>query len=119
MNADNYVSEKVIVEKIGGFCVDLSHFKIAQAKFTKDFEYVHYKKGKADFSCNHLNGYDAKKNSDMHIVKCSKDFDYLKTLPKFLFGKIIAIEADSGIFEQVKFKKYLTGFLNRILFGKN
>jgi hypothetical protein len=114
MNYDDSVSQKVMVEKIGGFCVDFSHFKAAQTKFTKDFEYTHYKKGKVKFSCNHLNGYDPKKNSDMHTVRSPKDFDYLKTLPAFLFGRVIGLEVDNEIPEQIEFKNYLTRFLGDI-----
>ena len=44
MNFDNFVSKKVKVEKIGGFCVDLAHFKVAMEKLSKDFEYVFKKR---------------------------------------------------------------------------
>lgn len=117
MNTDNYISQKVVVEKIGGFCVDLSHFKVAQTKWSKEFDYTYCKKKKISFLCNHLNGYDAVKNSDLHTIKSLKDFDYLKTLPKFLFGKIIALEVENGILQQIKFKNYLAGLLNK--FFKN
>jgi hypothetical protein len=119
MNYDDSVSQKVMVEKMGGFCVDFSHFKAAQTKFTKDFEYTHYKKGKVKFSCNHLNGYDAKENSDMHTVKNLKDFDYLKTLPEFLFGKAIGLEVDNEISEQIEFKNYLVNFLSKAFSKEN
>jgi hypothetical protein len=85
MNVDNYVSPKVKIENIGGFCVDFSHFKRALTYWTKDFDYTYFKKNKSKFGCNHLNGYDWKKNTDMHTVKGVKDFDYLETLPKFIF----------------------------------
>jgi len=118
MNYDNFVSQKVMVGRIGGFCVDLSHFKAAQTKFTKDFEYVYYKNGKANFPCNHLNGYDPKRNSDTHIVKSLKSFDYLRTLPRFLFGSVIGLETDNEIPEQLKFKNYLVKFLENTFNGK-
>ncbi len=117
MDANNYISQKVIVEKIGGFCVDLSHFKIAQTGWTKEFDYTYFRKGKIKFACNHLNGYDEIKNADMHTVKSLKDFDYLTTLPKFIFGKIIALETDNSIAQQIKFKKYLVKLLED-LFNK-
>jgi len=107
MNANNYISQKVIVEKIGGFCVDLSHFRIAITSWTKEFDYTYFRKEKAIFACNHLNGYSEKKNTDLHAVKSLKDFDYLKTLPNFLFGKIIALEMENSIPQQIKFKKFL------------
>ncbi len=112
MNFDNAVAESVKVKKIGGFCVDLSHFKAAEEKHSKEFEYVFQKRNISRlFGCNHLNGYSYRKNEDIHFVKSLKDFDYLKTLPRFLFGKVIAIETYNSIAEQLKYKKYLIGFL--------
>ena len=107
MDYNDSVPQKVMVEKIGGFCVDFSHFWLSAKKFTKDFEYIYYKKGKANFACNHVNGYEKKSNSDMHTVKSVKSFDYLKQIPEFLFGKAIALEVENSIPEQIKFKKYL------------
>ncbi len=112
MDANDYISQKVVVEKIGGFCVDLSHFKIAQTSWTKEFEYTYLKKEKVNFPCNHLNGYSEKENTDLHTIKDLKDFDYLKTLPKFLFGKVIALEVENSISQQIKFKKYLVKLLS-------
>ena len=40
------------------------------------------------------------------------NFDYLKTMPKFLFGKIIALETFNSIKEQLIFKEYLIGLLS-------
>lgn len=112
MNTDDYISPKVEVEKIGGFSVDLSHFKIGLANWAKEFDYTYMRKHKANFACNHLNGYDEVENTDMHTIKSLKDFDYLKTLPKFLFGKVIALEVENDISQQIKFKKYLVKLLN-------
>ncbi len=107
MNFDNLVSKSVDVEKIGGFCVDLAHFKCGMEKLSKDFEYVFERKDKKLFACNHLNGYDPKKNIDMHTIYGLKNFGYLKTLPKFVFGATIALETFNPIKEQMEFKKYL------------
>jgi hypothetical protein len=119
MNYDGSVSGNVRVERLGGFCVDLSHFKAAQTDFTKEFEYTYYKNAKANFACNHLNGYDGKKNLDVHTVKNASEFDYLKTLPKFIFGKVIALEMFNGISEQIEYKKYLAGLLGDIFSEKD
>lgn len=107
LNQDNFVSKKVQVQRIGGFCVDLSHFKVAEEKWFKEFEYIMNKKKSESFKCNHLNGYSPKKNSEVHFIKSLKDFDYIKTPPKFLFGNFIALEVYNPISEQLKFKKYL------------
>ncbi len=112
MNYDGHIAGNVKVKKIGGFCIDLSHFKAAEERWKKDFQYI-LRRNKIHkyFGCNHLNGFSYKTNSDLHTVKSSKDFDYLKTLPKFLFGKVIALEVFNGITDQLKFKKYLEKFL--------
>lgn len=112
MNFDNFVSKKVKVEKIDGFCVDLAHFKVGMEMLSKDFEYVFNRKGvKKYFDCNHLNGWDPKTNRDMHTIHSLSDFEYLKTMPNFLFGKIVALETFNSIKEQLKFKEYLAGLL--------
>jgi len=111
-NYDNAVADYVKVEKIGGFCVDLSHFKASGKGRVKEFEYIfERKKHRQLFACNHLNGYSYRKNEDIHLIKSLKDFDYLRTLPRFLFGKIIAIEAYNSIAEQLKYKEYLISLL--------
>lgn len=116
MNTDNFISQSVKVDRIGGFCVDLSHFKVEITKWSREFEYI-FKRRKTDryFKCNHLNGYSARRNIDMHTVERLKDFDYLKTLPKFVFGDIISLETENRIKEQLEFKKYLDKMLKEIL----
>lgn len=114
MNFDNIVSKKVKVEKIGGFCIDLSHFKVALEKLTKDFEYVFERKDIHQyFKCNHINGWNSETNKDMHTILDVKNFDYLKTLPPFVFGETIALEVFNSIKEQLEFKKYLAGLLKK------
>lgn len=108
MNFDNFVSKKVTVESIGGFCVDLAHFKVGMEMLNKDFDYVYTRKDMPKyFACNHLNGWDSEKNVDIHTIKSLNDFDYLKTMPDFLFGKCIALEVFNSIEEQLEFKQYL------------
>ncbi|MCK5212221.1 hypothetical protein KAJ89_05970 [Candidatus Parcubacteria bacterium] len=112
-NFDDYVPQNVKVEKIGGFCVDLAHFKVAQEKWTKEFEYVIQRRNNKDiFACNHLSGYSKSKNRDLHDPKSIKDFEYLKTLPDFVFGKVIALEVYNSIKEQLEFKKQIIKLLN-------
>ena len=111
LNYDNKLNKNVKVRKIGGFCIDLSHFKASIAHGTKEAEYIFLRKEKNIFLCNHLNGYDPNQRKDKHTITSLKDFDYLTTLPKFVFGKIIAIEAYNSIKEQLKFKKYLEEIL--------
>jgi hypothetical protein len=116
MNIDNFVSQSVRVNKIGGFCVDLAHFKIEITKWSREFEYI-FERRKTDryFKCNHLNGYSSGKNRDMHTVERLQDFEYLKTLPKFVFGDIISLETENRIKDQLEYKKYLTKMIDEIL----
>ncbi|MDP2930797.1 MAG: hypothetical protein Q8N56_04345 [bacterium] len=112
MDHDSFISKSVKIERIGGFCVDLSHFKAAEGKWSKEFEYtIKKKKVSRYFACNHLNGYSYELNSDLHTIKSLEDFNYLKTLPNFLFSKVIALEMGNSIAEQLKFKKYLLELL--------
>ena len=113
MNKDNFISKNVQVEKIGGFCVDLSHFKAAEEAWTKEFLYTLKRADQKIFACNHLNGYSYRYNADLHTIRSLSEFDYLKTLPKFLFGKWIAIETFNSIKKQLEFKKYLIKFLDK------
>ncbi|HQB84986.1 MAG TPA: hypothetical protein PLZ69_00930 [Candidatus Pacearchaeota archaeon] len=116
MNFDNFVSKKVKVEEIRGFCVDLAHFKVGMEMLNKDFDYVYNKKDVPKyFVCNHLNGWNPETNRDMHTVNSLEYFDYLKTMPVFLFGKCIAIELFNPIKEQLEFKKYLVSLLSERL----
>lgn len=112
LDYNNYVPKNVLVKKIKGFCIDLSHFKADEERWTKEFEYIlKRKKHHEYFVCNHLNGFSYKKLRDIHVMKNLKDFDYLKTLPNFVFGKIIAIETWNSIKDQIKFKKYVLKIL--------
>jgi len=114
MNYDDQIDEDVKVEKIGGFCIDLSHFKASIARGTKEAEYIYERKDKIKFSCNHLNGYDPVNKKDKHIITDLKDFDYLTTLPKFVFSQVITIEVYNSIKEQLVFKKYLEKMLEEM-----
>lgn len=114
MNNDDFISKKVDLSKIGGFCIDVSHFKKAEERWVKEYEFVMNKRKRKDlFVCNHLSGYSYRKNTDLHTARKNNDFDYLRTLPKFIFGKCVAIEIDNPIRQQLKFKKHIVKLLNK------
>ncbi len=46
MNTDNIISQEVKVGEIGGFCVDLAHFKVSQVRGCKEFDYIMERKNK-------------------------------------------------------------------------
>jgi len=112
MDKNNKIPKNVDVSKIGGFCIDLAHFKAEEELWSKEFSYI-IKREKIHkyFKCNHLNGYNYKTNSDLHTITSLKQFSYLKTLPKFVFGKYIALETFNSIEEQLKFKEHIIKLL--------
>ncbi|MFZ5955206.1 MAG: hypothetical protein ACOYT4_02170 [Nanoarchaeota archaeon] len=105
LNFDNHLSKKVDVKKVGGFCIDLSHYKASEIRNTKEFEYLI--KNKNLVKCNHLNGFSFETCFDVHRIKSLEEFEYLKTIPDLLYGKIIALETENGIREQLRFKEHL------------
>jgi len=115
MDYNSQIDKDVKVRQIGGFCIDLSHFKSSIARGAEEASYIFQRKEKIRFNCNHLNGYDPVNKKDIHTVADLKDFDYLTTLPKFVFGKIIALEVYNPIKEQIKFKEYLLKLLGNYL----
>jgi hypothetical protein len=116
MNYNDKIPKDAKVEKIGGFCIDLSHFKSAKERGVIEYNYIMKRKGlKKRFLGNHLNGYSSKEKRDIHAVNNVKQFDYLLTLPKFVFGKYIALEMFNTIEEQIKYKKYLLRLLKNKL----
>ena len=113
LNYNNRIPANVDIGKIGGFCVDLAHFKAAEEKWSKEFEYTLKRKNKKSiFACNHLSGYSAAKNIDLHSPKNKRDFEYVKTLPDFLIGDVIAIEIYNPIKDQLKFKRQIIAMLS-------
>src|SRR4030042_6822815 len=79
MNKDNKIPKNVDVSKIGGFCIDMSHFKIEQKLWSKEFLYI-IKREKIHryFKCNHVNGYNFDTNADIHKITNLKQFNYLR-----------------------------------------
>ncbi|MBR9705156.1 hypothetical protein GOV12_07120 [Candidatus Pacearchaeota archaeon] len=114
-NYDDYIPKKVNIDKIAGFCIDISHFKASMERFTKELIYIISKRNKNIFNCNHINGFDGKKLRDKHHIKSIKDFDYIKTVPNFIFGKTVALEMYNSIEDQLKYKKYLEKVLTKKL----
>ena len=81
--------------------------------WTKEFEYTLRRKNVDKyFKCNHLSGYSYNTNTDNHYPRSPKAFDYLKTLPDFVFGDVIAMEIFRSIKEQIEYKKYILKLLN-------
>jgi hypothetical protein len=115
MDFNDKIEKDVIVKKIGGFCVDLSHYKASVARGTEEASYVYAKKNDIIIACNHLNGYSEERTEDIHAITNLKEFDYLTSLPKYIFGEVIALEVYNSIKEQINFREYAGGIINTYL----
>ncbi len=112
MSTDDIVNENVKVEEIGGFCVDLSHYIKQKDRGTIDYDYVYNRRDKSElFQCNHVSGYCPKNKEDLHFVEDKSSFDYLKELPDFTFGEVVAVEVFNNIERQLEFKSYIENIL--------
>lgn len=105
------VFNEVLFLKTGGFCIDAAHFWRAKEIQSKDyFQVLKFKNMNKLFKANHLSGYK-KGWGDLHDIKNEKSFEYLKDIPKFVFGDILAIEIMDTINMQLKVKKYIEKIL--------
>lgn len=101
------------VEKLAGFCIDLAHFKVGEVGSSETYLYaVSKKKCKSLFVCNHLNGYDAGKNNCNHHPHTIRQFNFLKDLPPYVFGRLIALEMENPIKEQLAWRKKILAILS-------
>jgi hypothetical protein len=48
----------------------------------------------------------------LHDIKNEKNFEYLKEVPKFVFGNILAIEVMDTINTQLKIKSFIEKIIN-------
>jgi len=112
LNYDNDIQIDIPIDKIGGFCIDLSHLKSAIARGAIEHKYVLQKIGRNLIKANHLNGYSVKLKRDMHFINKLSELDYLQDLPTGVFSNVIGLEMENTILEQIKFKKYIIKLLN-------
>jgi len=100
------------IRAIGGFCIDLAHYKRSERIRSGDYYFVNrLKNDKGLFACNHISGYSYRENRDLHNAGSSTDFEYLKEIPEFLLGKVAALEVNNTIREQVRFAKQICNYL--------
>ncbi len=111
MNADSEIAGNVKVEEIGGFCIDLAHFRKSVTRGTEEAYYIYLRRNDIEFSSNHISGYLEEEDMDMHTVDEVERFDYLKDLPEYLFGEVLALEVDNSIREQLQFQEYVSEVL--------
>ncbi|MBU0470004.1 MAG: hypothetical protein KKA62_02300 [Nanoarchaeota archaeon] len=113
LDYDNKMKNKKEPNKGGGFCIDFAHLKVAKERKTIEYDYALKRLKNTKFQANHLNGYGKSKKRDLHFVTNKNQFDYIKNLPKEVFGKVIGLELENSIKKQLEFKKYLVEILDR------
>lgn len=113
LDYNDKLPENIRMEKIGGFCIDLAHFMADWQRKTKEYTFIQEKSGQKIFACNHLNGYTYKGKKDIHRPRNANDLKYLKSLPKFILGKTIALEMNNPIAEQLKYQRAIIKLLNK------
>lgn len=119
-----YPLDKEEVKKFAGICLDFSHLENDRLRHKKTFEHNIRIIEKFPIGCSHISaikketwidqgdGYDKNKaRYDWHQFSNFSELDYLKKYPKRYFPKIIAIELENSIEEQLRVKDYLTAIL--------
>lgn len=119
MDYSNSIEKNVIVRKIGGFCIDLAHFMGAIERGSEEAVYIFNHKDSAFFDCNHIGGYCQEKMQDMHYIDKKERFDYLRKIPEYVLGKVMSLEVDNPIEEQIEFREYIIKLLNDTFFQKS
>lgn len=112
LDYNDKIAGNVHVERIGGYCIDLSHYMAACERHSKESVYIKHHHLKRYFKCNHLNGYTYKRKKDIHGVRNAMELDYLKSIPKGIFSNCIAMEMWNPVKEQLAFKKHVIKLLS-------
>ena len=101
-----------------GICIDISHMQIAK----KDYPEV-YKKNveiinKYKCGCNHISSYKENGIEEANRIKDSShyftelsQFNYLLNYPNSYFSKVLALELENDIQDQIRAKEYIFNLL--------
>ena len=111
LNYNNKIENRISPNKMGGFCIDLSHFKTAMERHSLEYDYTINHMKDTKFRANHLNGYSKKYKRDIHFITNKKQLAYLKKIPKKLFSNVIGMEMENSIKKQLEYKKYIINLL--------
>ena len=83
LNYNNKIENQVEPNKLGGFCIDLAHYQVAQDKNCCEVDYILKRLKNTPIQANHLNGYSIHSRTfhrDRHLVTNLKQFNYLMGL---------------------------------------
>jgi len=117
-NIFRYIPDIKEIKQFAGVCIDLSHLEIAKYKHTKIYEKTIKVLDQVKCGCNHISAYkenaiekaDRIKESSHYFTDLSQ-FDYLLSYPKSYFSKILALELENDIKDQIKAKEYIFNLL--------
>jgi hypothetical protein len=116
MNYDNLIENSLPPDKMGGFCLDLSHLYTAFVRQRAEYDYVLRHLKYTSVKANHLNGFSFRRKRDLHFVTDKHQFDYLLELKRIspsFFSRVIAFELENSIRKQLEFKDYILKMIKR------
>lgn len=96
-----------------GYCLDIAHVFSKERKLTRlnlQQQVNQLIKNKHFPQGSHISGL-ADNHFSTHYIKMLKNFDYLKNAPKEYFSKVVCLEVENSITEQLRFIKYLEKIL--------
>ena len=104
--------------KYAGICLDTAHVENQRLKKTKVYESFMQSLNKHPFGITHISAIaqnprleNGDVNYDEHKFKNLSEFNYVKSYAKY-FSKIIALELENSIHDQLKVKSYLENLLS-------
>lgn len=101
------------VAKVGGVCIDLSHYEEFQRRSPKLHETTVEAVKRYKIGCNHLSAVQPSGKS-WHYAKSASELDYVATIPKKYFSRYINIELANSIPEQLRFREYIANLLFKV-----
>ena len=113
LNFDDAIRNHIEPNKLGGFCIDLSHFYSSKLRGTLEYKYVISRIHNTKFLANHLNGFSHVHKKDLHLLNNKHELDFILDVPKIIFGKYIALELENTIEKQLEFKDYVIKLLKK------
>ncbi|MFC1625248.1 hypothetical protein ACFL15_02655 [Patescibacteria group bacterium] len=117
-NVFRYTPKEQEIKNFAGTCIDLTHLEISKKRYPKIYEKTIDVLDKFNCGCNHISSYKKVSVEDARYIKKSShfftklsQFNYLKSYPARYFSKIIALELENSIKDQLKAKEYIKKLL--------
>lgn len=121
-NIFRYPPKESELKNFAGTCIDISHLEIARNRYPKVYEKTIPVINKFVCGCNHVASYKEKSIEDVRYIKKYPErsshyytnlpqFDYLLKYPSKYFSRLIALELENPIPDQLKAKEYIYNLL--------